>query len=154
MAIVGYLSLEEANRYIETRYVSTDDTRLEWESLSEEDQLVYLQRAFGLIELLPYRGRKFKKGQFNAFPRWPHEEVPEAVKHAQVEEAMHMLKNSSSEEAAFYDTLWQYGVESYSLGNLSESSSNGSWGHSRAQGNLPSTVEALLRPYLTGGFNI
>lgn len=159
MAAIGYVTVEEAAEYIETRYASTDELRQSWEFMDEDDQAVYLQKSFDVIETLPFRGRKFSTEQKTAFPRWPNKEVPEAVKRAQIENALTLADATSVEEAALYDKLWKYGVSSYSIGNLSESSSNGSWG--RASSNvavtagITSTVAVnLLRPYLGGGFRL
>lgn len=160
MAAVGYVTLAEALAYIQTHYASTDELRIAWEAMTEADQVVYLQKSFDAIETLPFRGRKAVSGQPTAFPRWPETEVPEAVKKAQIENAFNLSDSAADEEATFYDKLWRYGVESYKIGNLSESSSSGAWGRS---GTGASTVAAgvtstvavnLLQPYLGGGFCI
>lgn len=157
MPVVGYVTTAEALEYIKTRYVAANELRVAWETLTEEDQAAYLQRSFDAMELLVYRGRKYSVGQTTAFPRWPDPVVPEAVKRAQIENAVTLSDPTAVEEADLYDRLWRYGVESYKIGNLSESSSSGAWG--RANGSagvdLPSVEAAkLLRPYLGGGFNI
>ena len=158
MAVVGYVTVEEATEYIKTRYASTDELREEWEAMDEDDQAVYLQKSFDAINILPFRGRKYAAGQEAAFPRWPDYEVPLAIKYAQIENAITMTDTSAQEDAAFYEKMWQYGVESYRIGNLSESSSNGSWGRSgssTATRSITSTQALnLLQPYLMGGFSI
>ena len=84
--------------------------------------------------------------------------MPLAIKYAQIENAITMTDTSAQEDAAFYEKMWQYGVESYRIGNLSESSSNGSWGRSgssTATRSITSTQALnLLQPYLMGGFSI
>ena len=155
MAIVGYVTVVEATEYIRTRYASTNELRKAWEAMDEADQAVYLQQAFDAIELLPFRGRKYNCEQQTAFPRWPKEDVPDAVKFAQIEAALAATDSTKTEEAAFYAKLGQYGVESYSLGNLSESSSSGSWGQFANTSVLNSTQALkLLQPYMNGGFRI
>ena len=159
MAVVGYVTVAEATEYIETRYASTDELRLAWEAMDEADQAVYLQKSFDAINTLPFRGRKYGIDQYAAFPRWPYPEVPVAVKYAQIENAITLSDASVAEDAAFYEKLWQYGVESYSIGNLSESSSNGSWGRSGSSTSANVSVTSpkavnLLEPYLRGGFSI
>ena len=158
MAQVGYVTVAEATEYIQTRYASTDELRKAWEAMSNDDQAVYLQKSFDAMNLLPFRGRKYDKGQAAAFPRWPNPEVPLAVKYAQIENAITLTDTSAQEDAAFYEKMWQYGVESYRIGNLSESSSNGSWGRAGSSTSTHNVNSAqalsLLQPYLMGGFNI
>lgn len=158
MALVGYVTPEEVQDYLNTRYTAIDDLRLNWEILDEADQAVYLQRAYDAINLLTFRGRKYDVNQPGAFPRWPNQEVPLNVKFAQIEQALALADTTTAADQTFYDKLWQYGVESYSIGNLSESSSSGSWG--RAGGSTTSrnisSPQALnfLQPYLMGGFGM
>ena len=159
MAVVGYVTVAEATEYIKTRYASTDELRKAWEAMDEADQAVYLQKSFDAINILPFRGRKYSTNQEAAFPRWPYPEVPAAIKYAQIENAITLTDTSASEDAAFYEKMWQYGVESYRIGNLSETSSNGSWGRSGSSTSATQSVTSakavnLLEPYLRGGFSI
>lgn len=159
MAQVGYVTVAEATEYIQTRYASTDELRKAWEAMDEADQAVYLQKSFDAINLLPFRGRRYSEDQEAAFPRWPNAEVPVAVKYAQIENAITLTDTSAAEDAAFYEKMWQYGVESYRIGNLSESSSNGSWGRSGASSSATASINStkaanFLAPYLRGGFSI
>ena len=158
MAVIGYVTVAEAAEYIQTRYASTDELRQAWEVMDEADQAVYLQKSFDAINILPSRGRKYAAGQEAALRRWPDPEVPLAIKYAQIENALTLTDTSAQEDAAFYEKMWQYGVESYRIGNLSESSSNGSWGRSGSSTAARSVTSAqalnLLQPYLMGGFSI
>lgn len=159
MAAVGYVTVAEAAEYIKARYASTDELRKAWEAMDEADQAVYLQKSFDAINILPFRGRKYAVDQEAAFPRWPFTTVPVTVKYAQIENALALSDTSTTEDAAFYEKMWQYGVESYKIGNLSESSSNGSWGRSGSSSSATTTLTSpkavnLLEPYLRGGFSI
>lgn len=156
MSLIGYVTLEEANEYLKTHYLSEDPLRLGWEDLLEEDQIVLLNRSFQAIELLPFAGRKLDPAQPNAFPRWPLQEVPEAIKWAQIENALTRSDASNEEEAKFYERLWTYGVESYTIGNLSEKTSSGTYGVGGAQstGVVSAIANRLLRPYLGGGYRM
>ena len=156
MSLIGYVTLEEANEYIKTHYLSTDTLRIGWESLSDEDRTALLTKSFQALELLPFAGRKFESSQVNAFPRWPYKEVPAAIKWAQIENAVAKSDASNEEDAKFYERLWMYGVESYSIGNLSERSSTGSYSVSGAQatGVTSAIADRLLRPYLGGGYRM
>lgn len=155
MSAVGYVTVEEALTYIQTHYASSDALRIAWEAMDAADQAVYLQKSFDAINLMPFRGRKTSEGQVDAFPRWPDIIVPDNVKNAQVENALALSDSSTVDEAAMYERLWQYGVESYSIGNLSESSSNGAWGRAGANQDVVSKQAInYLKPYLMGGFTI
>lgn len=156
MSLIGYVTLEEANEYIKTHYSSEDPLRLGWEDLIEEDQVVLLNKSFQTMELLPFAGRKFDPKQPNVFPRWPQQEVPAAIKWAQIENALVKSDTSNEEDAKFYERLWMYGVESYSIGNLSERTSTGSYSVNGAQatGVTSAIADRLLRPYLGGGYRM
>ena len=156
MSLIGYVTLEEANEYIRTHYLYEDTLRMSWEELSYEDQIVLLNKSFQTIELLPFPGRKLNPDQSTVFPRWPCKEVPEAVKWAQIEDALAKSDASNEEDTKYYERLWTYGVESYSIGNLSESVSAGSYGLRGAQstGITSAIAERLLRPFLGGGYRM
>lgn len=156
MDLIGYVTLEEANQYVSTHYMSVDELRVGWEALSDEDRSALLTRSFQVLELLPFAGRKFDPKQPNAFPRWPQQEVPAAIKWAQIENALAKSDTSNEEDAKFYERLWMYGVESYSIGNLSERTSTGSYSVNGAQatGITSAIADRLLRPYLGGGYRM
>ena len=156
MSLIGYVTLSEADAYVATHYTSSDALRKSWEALSEGDRTALLTRSFQAIELLPFTGRKFESGQTNAFPRWPYKEIPEAVKWAQIENAVTKSDASNEEDAKFYERLWMYGVEQYSIGNLSERTSTGSYSVNGAQatGVTSAIADRLLRPFLGGGYRI
>lgn len=154
--LVGYVSIEDANEYIQTHYTSNDPSRISWESLTDDDKQVILLRAFESIESLPFRGCKSVPGQDTAFPRFPDKEVPNIVKYAQIEQAVSTSDSANADEEVFYDKLWRYGVESYSIGNLSERSSSGEWGRgvNSNYGSVSRRAAKLLNPYLSGGFSV
>lgn len=156
MSLIGYVTLEEANQYVQTHYLQTDDLRLSWESLPDEDRTVLLTKSFQTIELLPFAGRKLNSNQSTVFPRWPYKEVPEAIKWAQIENALAKSDASNEEDTKYYERLWTYGVESYSIGNLSERTSTGTYSLRGAQatGVTSAIAERLLRPYLGGGYRM
>ena len=153
MNLIGYVTLEEANEYIKTHYLSTDSLRVLWEGLTDNDRTVLLNKSFQGIELLPFTGRKAQLSQSKAFPRWPYEEVPSAVKFAQIEEAVAMSDASAEEDFRHYSTLRSNGVSSYTIGNLSESLS-ASTGTGHATVFRSALAERLLRPFLGGGYRM
>lgn len=156
MAVIGYVDLEYANEYVNLHFLSTDDIRFSWEGLPDEDKEVLLRKSFESIESLAFVGKKAYPSQPNAFPRYPATEVPEDIKAAQVENAVSLSDSSTSEDAVFYERLWQFGVESYSIGNLSEKTSSGAWGRgsTTANGIVSAKASRLLQPYISGSFRI
>ena len=156
MSLIGYVTLDEANEYIKTHYLSSDELRHNWEALSEEDKRVLLTKAFQTIEQLPFPGRKLTIEQSTVFPRWPYKEVPDAVKWSQIEIAVAKSDASNEEDAKYYEKLWTYGVESYQIGDLSESVGTGAYGLRGAQstGVNSAIAERLLRPFLGGGYRM
>ena len=156
MANIGYVDLAYADSYVAAHFLSTDELRMTWEGLDEMDKEVLLRRSFESLESLPFSGRKTDPKQPNAFPRCPYEEVPEAIKNAQVENAVSLSDSAASEDAAFYEKLWQYGVESYSIGNLSEKTSQGTWGRNAttATGLVSAKAVQMLQPFVSGGYCI
>lgn len=154
--ILGYVTLDEANTYVSEHYISTEAFRQGWEALEDADKAALLRRSFQAIELLPFAGRKTCCGQPFAFPRWPYEEVPDAVKFAQIEQALVGADAEAAEEAKQYERMWQWGVSSYSIGNLSEHISTGSYGADalKSSGITSATASRLLTPFMQGGYTI
>ena len=156
MADIGYVDVAYADTYIAEHFLSTNELRVKWEALQETDKEGLLRRSFEAIEGLPFTGHKTDFSQPNAFPRYPSTDVPEDVKAAQVENAVALSDSSVSEDAVFYERLWQFGVESYSIGNLSEKTSSGTWGRgsTAANGVVSAKASRLLQPYISGSFRI
>ena len=156
MSLIGYVTLEEANDYVATHYLSTDALRQGWDKLFDEERTILLTKSFQTIELLPFAGRKLDPKQSTVFPRWPCKEVPEAIKWAQIENALAKSDASNEEDAKHYERLWTYGVESYSIGNLTERTSTGTYSLRGAQatGVVSAIADRLLRPYLGGGYRM
>lgn len=154
--VVGYVTLEEANEYVTDHFMSSDTTRVAWESLSDADKMVLLRNSFRAIEMLTFRGRKTDVAQSSAFPRWPSTDVPTQIKDAQVANAVVLVDESSREDVAYYDKLRTYGIKNYHIGNLSEtlSTPTESAGASSYQGIYSQEALRLLSPWLGGGFKI
>ena len=151
----SYVTLEEANEYVLTHYTSESATRKMWDETSDEDKMVILTVSADAINNLPLTGCKTYPDQENAFPRYPNEEVPKAVKYAQVENALTTLDSSSNEDIEMYRRMWSFGISSYSIGNLSETVGNASGGAAMLQSGIISTIaQSLLQPFIGGGFRI
>ena len=154
--VVGYVTLEEANAYVTDHFMSSNMARVAWESLSDANKMVLLRGSFRAIEMLAFRGRKTDKAQPSAFPRWPSTDVPQQIKEAQIANAVVLADESSQDDAAYYDRLRTFGVQSYRIGNLSETlnSPAESSAASSYHGIYSQEALRLLSPWLGGGFNI
>lgn len=156
MSTIGYVTVEEANSYIAGHYISTDPLRVGWQALSDDDKASVLLKSFDTLEMLPFTGRKTSCDQQTAFPRNGSDVVPDKIKYAQIENALSLSDATTQEDAAFYQKLWQYGVQEYSIGNLSERTSSGTWGSGLATGSGVVSTKAMnyLQPYLRGCYQI
>lgn len=155
----SYVTVEEATQYILQHYTSADPIRVAWETLLDEDKQILLNRSADAINSLPLPGRKTYPDQENAFPRYPSKEVPDDVKAAQIENALVSSDEQQNEDAKLYQKMWAYGVNSYRIGNLSESigtaSGNAGFTTTLLQSGIVSTkAQNLLSRFLGGGFCI
>ena len=75
----SYVTVEEANVYIQNNLLTTDPLRISWEALFDEEKQVLLNRSAAVINSLPFPGRKMNVNQENAFPRYPNTDVPDVV---------------------------------------------------------------------------
>ena len=136
----SYCTIEEANAYFSGRLHAES-----WGQADDETKEKALRQATKTIDRQPLRGRKTETGQALAFPRYPDTEVPEVVKEACCEEALAMLERGNSQRRK----LQQEGVQSFSLGNMSETYAAGA-----GKGLLSQEAKELLRPWLLGAVNI
>lgn len=113
-----------------------------WEQADESTKEKALRQATRAIDRMPLRGRKTDLHQPLAFPRYPDTEIPEAVKEACCEEALAILESGNSQRRK----LQQEGVQSFALGNMSETYVAGA-----GRGLLSQEAKELLRPWLLGG---
>ena len=143
-----YATVAQAKEYIEQYYSSTDPLRKAWEELSEQDQLVLLNRAEQSIDGLPLRGCPLVKGK--AFPRTPFQETSlQSAKIATIELALSSLNVEASERLS----LRRQGVKSYKIGDLSETFVDSNAGVSTAVYALL-IVSPYLADWLGGGYRI
>jgi len=132
----SYIDIEGANEYFENRLHAES-----WGQADDETKEKALRQATKTIDRQPLRGRKTNPEQELAFPRYPDTEVPEAVKEACCEEALALLERGNSQRRR----LQQEGVQSFSLGNMSETYAAGA-----GKGLLSQEAKELLRPWLLG----
>lgn len=135
-----YVNLEYANEYFSNRLYADA-----WAEASDADKEKALAMATKAIDRQPLRGRKTDTSQAMAFPRYPDTEIPQAVKEACCEEALALLERGNSQRRK----LQQEGVQSFTLGNLSETYAAGAGG-----GLISQEAKELLKPWLMGVVNI
>lgn len=155
MSAVGYVTLEEADAYVLAHYLGSEQVRLSWESLSDESKEKLLLRSVEDIDHLPFVGRKSLTSQEHAFPRFPSATIPEAIKAAQIENALTSADESIQEDADLYRKMQMWGIKAYSMGGLSETLSDQSGGDNLAsQYNIVSAkARTLLKPFMSGGYS-
>lgn len=152
---MSYSTIAEANAYVMSHYVSTDEARIRWDSISDEDKQVLLTRAHDVIDALPLTGRKTHVDQPDAFPRFPWREVPDAIKSAECELALSLSDEAATASLEDYRKMVDYGIQSYSIGNFSETLLSYSKNSVEIKyGLISSQAKQLLTPWLTGGYRI
>ena len=131
---MSYVSLAEANEYFSDRLHADA-----WAEASDADKEKALAMATKAIDRQPLKGRKTDPAQKLAFPRYPDTEIPATVKETCCEEALALLERGNSQRRK----LQQEGVQSFSLGNMSETFAAGA-----GKGLLSQEAKELLRPWL------
>jgi len=133
----SYIDIEGANEYFENRLHAES-----WGQADDSTKEKALKQATREIDRQPLKGHKTETSQTLAFPRYPDSEVPVAVKDACCEVALALLERGNSQRRK----LQQEGVQSFSLGNMSEAYAPGA-----GRGLLSQEAKELLRPWLLGG---
>lgn len=170
----SYITVAEADAYVQENYLSSSTEYQQWQALSEEDKEVLLRRGASLIDGLPLRGIKASKDQKMAFPRIlpPHLDrfdgcfalhptekdlvVPQEVKDSQALQAMDFLSSAETLDVATRARLARQGVKSFKIGDLSETLDGGS----SAATYLYTTQEVALgvsqklNAWLGGGYEV
>jgi len=136
----SYIDIEGANEYFAGRLHAES-----WGQANDTDKEKALKQATRAIDRQLLRGRKTNSEQELAFPRHPDTEIPAAVKEACCEEALALIESGNSQRRK----LQQEGVQSFSLGNMSETYVAGA-----GKGLLSQEAKELLRPWLLKAVNI
>ena len=136
----SYCTIEYADEYFAGRLYAGS-----WFEADDSTKEKALKQATKAIDRQPLRGRKATDEQELAFPRHPDTEVPEAVKEACCEEALALLERGNSQRRK----LQQEGVQSFALGNMSETYAAGT-----GKGLLSQEAKEILRPWLLGAVNV
>lgn len=69
VGINTYATVEEADNYIASHYLSSNSARQSWEALTDEDKKAALLRSCVALNALKYNGRRKVAGQKLEFPR-------------------------------------------------------------------------------------
>ena len=133
----SYCTIEYADEYFKNRLHAES-----WSGAASSIKEKALKQATRAIDRQRLKGNKTNPSQPLAFPRYPDTEVPEAVKEACCEEALALLERGNSQRWK----LQQEGVQSFTLGNMSETYIAGA-----GRGMLSQEAKELLRPWLLGG---
>lgn len=136
----SYIDIDGADEYFAGRLHAES-----WSGADSETKEKALKQATREIDRQPLTGRKATDTQALAFPRYPDAEIPEAVKEACCEVALALLERGNSQRRK----LQQEGVQSFTLGNMSESYAAGA-----GRGLLSQEARELLQPWLLGAVNI
>jgi len=131
---MSYVNLTEANEYFSDRLHADA-----WAEVADADKEKALAMAAKAIDRQPLKGRKTDTAQTLAFPRYPDTEIPKEVQEACCEEVLAILESGNSQRRK----LQKEGVQSFSLGNMSETFAAGA-----GKGLLSQEAKELLRPWL------
>lgn len=146
-----YATVEQANAYVASYYSSTNNIRIAWEALNEEDKQITLNRSEQLIDLLPFNGKPVDPKQVNAFPRYPNPELSlERVRVAAIELALQTNGDTETQDRL---NLRAQGVKSYKIGDLSETFKDTNSEDYLIQFALD-VINPFLRNWLGGGYRI
>ncbi len=154
--VIGYASRQDVEDYIVKYLPYTGEVANVWQNTVDTDQRGLLLHAFEAIDRLPFRGRKARRSQKTAFPRYPQTAVPDEVVRAQVVNALALLmaREEGTNEADFYSKLRMQGIKSYRIGNLSETLADHGGISGQYYGIASEEVLHLLKKWLTGGYSI
>jgi len=138
-----YISVKTANELV-SQYYACRPQKEQWAALGTDNKESRLRGALLRIESMMFAGRKKDFNQTLEFPRYGDTHVPQAVKIAQMEEAIATIDNEAMQRLS----LQNQGVNSVKLGNASESYEISKRPDIGAL--ISTTAYDLLRPYLLG----
>ncbi len=133
----SYIDIDGADEYFSGRLHAES-----WGQADDSTKEKALKQATKIIDRQRLNGRKTNPSQPLAFPRYPEAEIPQNVKEACCEEALALLERGNSQRRK----LQQEGVQSFTLGNMSETYAAGA-----GKGILSQEAKELLQPWLLGG---
>lgn len=157
LGIDTYITIQEMNEYVSKYYPSSDPLRIQWESMAEDDQEVYLRRAFIQINSLPFTGKPKTTKQTLPFPRYGNFTAADLlnVKNAQAEQAIAITDTLALQEVEERIRLRRAGVVQYRIGDLQEKFQSGLPVDSNANFfGLSQKAYNYLAKWLKGGYQV
>lgn len=140
----SYCTAEQATAYFDKHLHAAA-----WTAATDTQRAAALAQATRIIDRQAYRGTKTHPDQARAFPRYPANEVPQAVIDATCEVALALLDSGDSPRRK----LQAEGVTAVSIGSVSESYAPGA-GRELGAGLQSNDARELLRPWLLGSVGI
>jgi len=152
-----YITVEQADEYVEMEYPDPDPAGAAWRALSVGEKEYALRKACFRLDALPFTGRASTSSQKLMWPRDGDTSVPLAIPAAQMEIALLRFKpntdtDTGSQDAALRRQLQAQGVKSFSIGDLSESYVAGESLQTQHTFLADEKIAALLSRYLSGGY--
>ena len=149
MEKIGYITIEEADIFITSHFLSSSKERTEWESLTDEDKRVLLINGFENIENNKFVGYRTYENQREQWPRNGSEIVPDEIKAAQIYEALEIgFGDTTSYEAI------EKGIQSESIGKISTSYFNNAFYNFNSSQVKSTTARKLLNKYIKRVYDI
>lgn len=117
----SYVGLTEANAYLAA---GAHLQAAAWTALDDTQKAAALITATRQIDRLRFWGCKYSELQALQFPReycnWKFNEIPKELREAVMEQAVSLAPNIATGGQSTRERLQSQGVESYSIGDLSE----------------------------------
>lgn len=149
MEKIGYITIEEADIFITSHFLSSSKERTEWESLIDEDKRVLLINGFENIENNKFVGYRTYENQREQWPRNGSEIVPDEIKAAQIYEALEIgFGDTTSYEAI------EKGIQSESIGKISTSYFSNAFYNFNSSQVKSTTARKLLNKYIKRVYDI
>ena len=149
MEKIGYITIEEADNFITSHFLSSSKERIEWEALIDEDKRVLLINGFENIENNIFTGYKSYENQREQWPRNGSEIVPDEIKAAQIYEALEIgFGDTTSYEAI------EKGIQSESIGKISTSYFSNAFYNFNSSQVKSTTARKLLNKYIKRVYDI
>lgn len=145
----GYLTIEEADIFISSHFLSSSKERTEWEALMDEDKQVLLINGFENIENNVFTGYKTYENQIEQWPRNGSEIVPDEIKAAQLYEALEIGFGDTTS----YDAI-EKGIQSESIGKISTSYFSNAFYNFNSSQIKSTTARKILNKYIKRVYDI
>lgn len=140
---IGYISIDEANNFITSHFLSASEEKTQWDDLTNSDKKVLLTLGFEDIENNVFIGHKTYENQENQFPRNGSETVPDDIIKAQIYEAIEI----GFGDTTGYDAVTR-GIKSETIGKISTSYFTNAFSTFSNMAIKSSTARRLLYKYL------